>query len=473
MNWRQVARLPPLLGSCDDCLAPVPPRPISLHRLVGVAALGLVACAPRERSTGASASPGGALAYAVASATATAEASPVAPTEGTSPDADLAKALRTSDPQLAAWMDQAADLRLEVLVTEVPPGNEAWATYAFRADTEYFYPASAIKPFLAIAALRFGSARAKKPIEPGSRIIRCAHDRPRCEPPPADEDKDAEKGAEAKGDDASDEGSSEPKKIRKKLFLGEEIQKLLSYSDNDSYDRLYDLVGHRELNETMRAIGFLDVRFQHPTEGTPDSRKTTLATRLVRPSGQSIAMKERTSDWTFPPLELAGLGIGAKYQGERGLVDGPMDFSTKNRASIHDLQRVLMSLVHPEHVGSVDLGLTEAQHEMLVSAMTRSPQPGAKVADHYPMAPGVLDSVPPKSLRYIGKAGKAFGFLLESAYIENKDTHRAVFVAATVLANPDGIMNDDVYAYDELARPVLRAVGAAVAKRFLIDRGTP
>ncbi len=463
--------MPPPLGSCDHCLAPVPPRPTLVHRFIGVATLGLVACASREHSTGANVTTGSAVASPAVSASATTETSRVAPTLDTSPDAELAKALRTSDPQLAAWMDQAADLRLEVLVTEVPPDGGPWATYAFRADTEYFYPASAIKPFLAIAALRFASARAKKPIEPGSRIIRCAHDRPRCEPPPADEDKDAEKEAEAKGgDDSSDDGSTEPKKIRKKLFLGEEIQKLLSYSDNDSYDRLYDLVGHRELNETMQAIGFLDVRFQHPTEGTPESRKTTLATRLVRPSGQAIAMKERTSDLTFPPLELAGLGIGVKYQGERGLVDGPMDFSTKNRASIRDLQRVLMSLVHPEHVGSADLGLTDAQREMLVSAMTRSPQPGAKVADHYPMAPGVLDSVPPKSLRYIGKAGKAFGFLLESAYIENKDTNRAVFVAATVLANPDGVMNDDVYAYDELARPALRAVGAAVAKRFLIDR---
>lgn len=452
-------------------LTPVPLRSTSLLPLVGVAALGLVACAPRERPTDAAASPGSAVAQAAAITPATAAAAPGASAFDASPDADLARALRTSDPGLAAWIDQAADLRLQVLVTEVRPGDEAWVTYAFRADAEYFYPASAIKPFLAIAALRFASAKAKKPIEPSSRILRCAHDRPRCEPPPADEDKDAEKEAATTGvDESSDDGSGEPKKIRKKLTLGEEIQKLLSYSDNDSYDRLYDLVGHRELNETMRAIGFADVRFQHPTEGPPELRKITLATRLVRPSGQAIAMKERTSDFTFPTLELGGLGIGAKHQGEHGLVDGPMDFSTKNRASLHDLQRVLMSLVRPEHAGVTDLGLTEAQRTMLVSAMTRSPQPGAKVADHSPMAPGVLDSVPPKSLRYIGKAGKAYGFLLESAYIENEDTHRAVFVAATVLANPDGVMNDDVYGYEEIARPALRAIGAAVARRFLIDR---
>jgi len=45
-----------------------------------------------------------------------------------------------------------------------------------------------------------------------------------------------------------------------------------------------------------------------------------------------------------------------------------------------------------------------------------------------------------------------------------------VFVAATVLANPDGVENDDVYAYEEIARPVLRAIGASVAQRFLNGR---
>ncbi len=362
-------------------------------------------------------------------------------------------------------MDHAADLRLQILVTEVRDSG-AWPVYSFRADREYFYPASAIKPFIAIAALRFANARAKSPIEPMSRLIRCEHNRPRCEPPPSDEDKDAEK--EDAGSDTVDSQKA-PEKKHKRLTLGEEIQKLLSYSDNDSYDRLYDIVGHRELNETMTAIGFPEVRFQHRMNGLASMEKTSLAFRLIRPTGQAIWMNERTSDLVLAPQTVEGLGIGTSYQSEHGLVDGPMDFSGKNRASLHDLQRALVSLLYPQRAGSAELGITDAQRTLLVTAMTRTLQPGAKIADHYPMGPGVLDVVPVNRLRYVGKAGKAYGFLLENAFMEDTETHHAVFVAASVLANPDGVMNDDVYAYGEIARPVLRAIGAAVARQFLVD----
>jgi hypothetical protein len=437
--------------------------------LVGAAAC--VSCAPREPTGGA---PGSASATASSAPSAAPETS-AAPVLDQSPDARFERALRASSPELASFMDQAADLRLEILVTEVHDDGSAWPTYAYRADAEYFYPASAIKPFLATAALRWTSSKAKHPIEPTSRILRCAHHRPRCEPPPADEDKDAEKEEAALASDSTpgEDAPDEPKKKRKKLMIGQEIQKLLGYSDNDSYDRLFDIVGHRELNETMRAIGFPDVRFQHRTDGPADMQRTTLAYSLVRPNGQAIVMKERTSDLTFPPLAIDGLRIGTSYRGDRGPVDGPMDFSTKNRASLHDLQRLLVSLLYPKRAGSADLGLTDAQRAMIVSAMTRRPEPGATVADHDPMSPGVLDHVDPKSLDYIGKAGKAYGFLLENAFIRDKDTRRAVFVAATVFANPDGVMNDDVYGYEETARPALRAIGAAVAQNFLGKDATP
>jgi len=422
----------------------------------------VAACAPRDPPA-AAAAPSATVAEA---STTAAEIATAIPVEAPSPNAQFEAQLRASDPRLATWMDQAADLRLQILVTEVRDGAP-WQTFSFRADKEYFYPASAIKPFIAVASLRFANARAKGPIEPFSRIIRCEHNRPRCEPPPDDEDKDAEK-AEAESQEAS--ATAEPEKKHKRLTFGEEIQKLLSYSDNDSYDRLYDMVGHRELNEAMAAIGFPEVRFQHRMGGLPSMQKTSLAFRLIRPTGQAIAMKERTSDLVLPPLAIDGLGIGASHQTEHGIVDGPMDFSEKNRASLHDMQRLLISLVYPEKEGSAQLDITDTQRSALVAAMTRTLQPGAKVADHYPMGPGMLDVVPTANLRYVGKAGKAYGFLLENAFVENNETHRAVFVAATVLANPDGVMNDDVYAYEEIARPVLRAIGVAVAQQFLVGR---
>jgi hypothetical protein len=386
-----------------------------------------------------------------------------APSVDDSPEAQFEKALRAADPRLAAFMDRAKELRLQVLVTEVRPEGEAWPTHAYRADAEYFYPASAIKPLLATAALRYMKSKGKGPIDPLTRIVRCAKNKPGCEPPKADQDTDDAKPAdgEVKDDDA-------PKK-RKKLFVGEEIGNLLSYSDNDSYDRLYDIVGHRELNETIVALGFPEVRFQHRMSGPASTMRSTQAVRLLRPGGSPISLKARTSDLELPPIHAESLGIGSSYKGDRGLVDGPMDFGSKNYVPLHDLQRLLISLLFPDHAGVTDLGLEASERKLLTTPMTRVVEPNVKAADHNPLGPGVAEVIDAKRLHYVGKAGRAYGFLLESAYIEDTETHRAIFVAATVLSNADGVMNDDKYDYEDIGRPALRAVGAALAKLYLVD----
>lgn len=384
---------------------------------------------------------------------------PVAAAAEAGPDAVLERALRAQDARLADAMARAAELRLQVLVTEVKPEGEAWPVYAYRADAEYFYPASAIKPLLAAAALRVLNARSKDTIEPSTRIIRCAKNRPKCEPPKADEEEPDEKAPPPPP-------GVEEKKKHKKLFLKDEIANLLSYSDNDSYDRLYDIVGHRELNEEMVAMGLPAVRFQHRMSGLASTQKETLSVRLVPPRRPSFLIKARKSDLELAPTPASGLAVGASHVTEGGrLAQGPMDFGTKNYVSLKDLQRFLIALVRPDHAGGLDLGLGEEQRKLLTIPMTRIPAPTG-ISDHCPLGPGVLEVLPQKRLKYIGKAGRAYGFLLESAYIEDTETHRAIFVAATVLANEDGVMNDDKYDYADVGRPILRAVGAAVARMF-------
>ena len=88
------------------------------------------------------------------------------------------------------------------------------------------------------------------------------------------------------------------------------------------------------------------------------------------------------------------------------------------------------------------------------------------VAD-YELSPFLrgLERVRPRGqLELYAKVGQAFGFLTANAYVVDKKTGRAFFLAATVFANPDGTMNDDVYAYDTIAFPVLADVSEAFAK---------
>jgi hypothetical protein len=83
---------------------------------------------------------------------------------------------------------------------------------------------------------------------------------------------------------------------------------------------------------------------------------------------------------------------------------------------------------------------------------------------HKPLLPGVLEVVDVKRLRYLAKSGRAYGFHLENGYLEDKTTGRGFFVTTAIYANPDGVINDDDYAYKELSQPFMEALGQALAR---------
>jgi hypothetical protein len=380
------------------------------------------------------------------------------------PEPELARILRKGDPRWTAWLDRAEELRLQILVRVIeppsahdkPPGDES--TLRYRVDAEYVYPASAIKPFLAVAALRVLNAEADGEIPWNTRFMRCRDDKGGCEPPRPDVDQSVP---------PTDDGKHKHQKLR----VGMEIHKLLSWSDNDAYNRLWDIVGHAEANEQMKTLGFSSVRLHHKMNAPAERSGKTLRVTLLPPGKRGIVEKRRVSELELSPTPAKKLRIGDAYNDEGKLVEEPLDFSDKNYASLEDLQRMMISLARPDLPRAVGLGITDDQRDRLLKAMARDPDHPAS-ADHAPLLPGVLEALPKERLRYISKSGRAYGFHLENAYVENTETHRALFVAAVVYANPNRVLNDDDYAYDETSRPLLASLGEELTRRFLASEGT-
>ncbi len=380
-------------------------------------------------------------------------------TTATEPPVDrwVEQTLRAADPRFAGWIDDAENLRLQVLVTEVSPDGQTWISHGFRVDAEYFYPASAIKPFLAVASLRALDARVAGQIPLGTRIRRCQPLRPGCEPPEQDEDKEAE----------SSEPDSKPK--HEKLYLGEEIAKLLSYSDNDSYNRLWDIVGHSELNAAVAELGFSSIRFHHRMDAPAERSRSTVRVQLLPPSMKGLDLPARKSSFEPAPTPAERLLIGTSYFDRGKRVEEPMNFARKNYVSLRELQQMNMSLLFPARAEAKPLSLSELEREHLIKAMTANLSKPANAAEHHPLSAGVLEVMPDaKQLRIVGKSGRAYGFHIDNSWVEDKSSKRAFFVTATVYANPDGVLNDDDYAYDETSKPLLRALGAALARKILL-----
>ena len=72
---------------------------------------------------------------------------------------------------------------------------------------------------------------------------------------------------------------------------------------------------------------------------------------------------------------------------------------------------------------------------------------------------------PRKDMRLVSKAGKAYGFRLDNAYVEDRVTGRAFLVTAGLHVDMDGTLNDDKYDYD-LADRFLADLAEGLAREF-------
>lgn len=387
-----------------------------------------------------------------------AEPEPAPPVE----DPWLRDLLAARPQRFGTVLEDPARYRLQILVTVIQPGADGPTVveHPYRVDAEYVYPASAIKTFAAVGALKvLAELRGQ-----GHRV---GLDTPLayCE---------GEKGpCDIETDDSNVDSGT--------ITVGHEIRKMQLVSNNVSFNRLYELVGHRELNEMMWAMGFSTLRVQHRMYGVKDPAMQRITPRIeLRPRrGKKVLVPRRVSDLEMPPAEFDELELGIAYIDDAldERVETPLDFSTKNYVSIRDLHALALAIARPGLPGVPDLKLTKKHRAHLVAAMADNPAesdnpvyPDMRNGLRYKtMIGGMSKVVPLPRIRYVGKAGRAYGFHLDNAYVEDRQTHRAMAITVVIYANENRVLNDNVYEYDGVTRPFLKALGRTLAQAVFVD----
>ena len=364
------------------------------------------------------------------------------------------------EPSAIDWVSRAKELRLQVLVTLVEPtgdGKPKFIEHGYRVDAEYFYPASASKLFVGYAvfdALKRWSDDHGRRFSLTSRFKRCVAPAGRCEVPEVDEDKNP--------DDDRDE---------EKLSVRRELKKMLAYSDNESYSRLFDLVGHERLHEWFHEQGLSSLRFHHRMS-TRERPRSSLRLIVFSPGGPPVVVPARRSTLGLTPTPARGLLVGREHREGRKRVRQPMNFASKNYASLRDLHRAMRELAFPGSVKGMKLGLDEKHRRFLMNAMGLPKRMNRRLYGHKPMFKGLKDVVKVSELEYVGKSGRAYGFHVENAFLRYRPSGRAVIVTTAIYGNPNGVLNDDDYAYDELTRPYLAQLGRRLARVWLVAAGS-
>jgi hypothetical protein len=366
--------------------------------------------------------------------------------------------LRRDHPNLESVFARADELRLQVLVGRIETdakGQERLVKEAFRVDAEYFYPASSIKLPAAVAALET-LARLRR-----STGLPLDEDTPLVYHPlfPDEQLEDTDPSHRAGGT----------------ITVAHEVRKLFLVSDNIAYNRLYELAGPDGLRDLAERAGLQRTRIVHRLSEARSAEDNRRLPRIdFRLPDEIYTHPQRTAPPQPPAPKVPGLPLGKGFQRGDTIDPGPTDFSGKNRTSLADLQRLLVLLLRPELLGEISpFRLTEAHHQLLLEAMEQLPRESkdprydpAEYPDPYVkfFLPGLRRLLPPERLRICNKIGQAYGFTTENAYIQDRTTGRAFFLAATLYTNENGILNDDRYGYTELAEPFLADLGEAVAR---------
>lgn len=373
------------------------------------------------------------------------------------------RAILDSHPGLREVVDAAPRFRLQAVLGVIetrPDGRVVLEQHGFRLDSEYFYPASSVKLFAAVAALeRLAELREETglPIDADTPLI--YHP--------------LFPGEERAAGDPTDVDSG-------LITVGHEIRKIFLVSDNEAFNRLYELIGQDRLAAALRRAGFPEARIVHRLS-EPHTPEEDRQTPLIEFVGEDFrhTLPERTSEPLPPAPPMPGLEVGTAHMDDGARIDGPLNMSGKNRVPLADLQRALCTVVRPDvDCGAPGFHLDDADRALLLEPMGQLPREAKnpvydpqEYPDNYAkfILPGVTRVLPADRVRVYDKTGWAYGFSTENAYVVDEQTGRAFFLAATLYTNADGVVNDDAYEYDTVARPFLEDLGEAAA-RHVFDR---
>ncbi|MHC4377527.1 MAG: serine hydrolase [Planctomycetota bacterium] len=382
------------------------------------------------------------------------------------PPPDLDTLLSDADPRLKAVLDERETYRVQIAIAEVvPDGSGSFGLRrGFLGDPNvYFYPASSIKTAGAVAGLlELNALNAERGTAFGL---------------------DTELAYRALLDDEVDEDTDPSHLDGGRITVGHELRKLSIVSDNRAYNRFYELVGQDRLDAWMAAAGFPGFHLVHRLSefrSAEDNRRFPRVELSGPRAGEQFAFDERTSAALPQPPEIPGLDAGRAHLAGGERIEQPLDFRPKNRVPLVELQDFLVELVRPE-VDTGRLGfpnLTTEQRAFLLEAMAELPPDSADPVydpERYPddfvkfLLPGLREVRDDGRWRIYNKVGLAYGFTVENAYVEDRTTGRGLFVAATLYTNPNEVLNDGVYGYDELAFPFYAGLGKVVGEWLVGD----
>lgn len=364
------------------------------------------------------------------------------------------ESLLTSQPErFATVMQDPEKYRLQIMYTQIDrdtANQPKFKSFIYNVNpTEYFYPASTVKLPVSVLALEKLRRLNREGLNRDSTMLTGSA---------------MDSQTVARTDSTSPDGLPS---------VAQYIRKILLVSDNDAFNRLYEFVGQREINERLRGMRYFDTRIIHRLESSLSEEENRWTNPIQFLNRDEIVYQQDAvySEVSFRGDQPENLGLAEIVDGER--LERPKDFSGKNAYSLLDQHEFIRNLMFPESSEARKrLHLDEEDYLFLYRYMSMYPGESGidayKNAEKYPqgyvkflMYGGDAKKIP-SHIRIFNKVGDAYGFLTDAAYIVDFKNNIEFILSATIYTNENQTFNDDTYEYDEIALPFLRNLGQAI-----------
>lgn len=372
--------------------------------------------------------------------------------ESTVVDSPLLDSLLHASPALRRIADNP-QYELQVIYTQIDRDSQnkpRFTTHPFHVNAQrYFNPASLVKLPVAVLTLEKlnGLKVSSNAIMATGRAYRCQTAVPFAAPAEPD----------------------------RRATPANYIKRMLLVSDNGAYNRLYEFLGQRPLNERLSQLGYPNARITRrfaPCD-TAANRHTNPIT-LLTPQGDTLYKQSAQTNARPYCSSLGRISKGRAYQAGGQVIQKPYDFTTANTLSLADVSDLLRSVLFPEVSSnlSTSLGLTTEDYRFLRHYLQTTPHQSGfslykstlyfdayKKYLYYGRRPQVKSE---SDLHIYNLVGMSHGFLSDVAYFADLANHSEFMLSAVVYVNADGILNDGAYEYDTIGLPFLAQLGQSV-----------
>ena len=369
--------------------------------------------------------------------------------------APFLESLLMSNPQyFDGILKNKKDLNVQIIYTQINRGKNGMAdltNHYFNVDAgNYFYPASTVKLPVVLLALQRLHELKDKGIDRNTTMLT----------------ETAFSGQSAVYNDPTTKDG--------KPSIAHYIKKILMVSDNDAYNRLYEFLGQEYINTEMKKKGYAGVQIIHRLNIFLSEEENRSTNPVKFYDSSNNLLYEQTGKKSNLKYTLRKDSIAKGFYKGGQLVNGPMDFSKKNRVSLEDLHTVLISLLFPDKVkASQRFNISEDDRQFVLKYMSQYPTESiyppyaADTTNYWPaygkfLLFGAGKEKLPENIRIFNKEGDAYGHMIDVAYIVDFKNRIEFFLSAIIYCNSDGILNDDKYDYDSIGKPFMKNLGRVI-----------